>query len=127
MTDHSRIFLVLGALSAIASIVLGTVAAHVPNETLIASMPWFQTAMQYHQFHALALLIVGLLVARSPSRWFVAAGWLMVIGTVLFSGTLYLRTLAGIHDFHAVTPYGGGAYLLAWAMLAIGALTRGGR
>lgn len=124
MPLQARLFLVIGALSALLSVALGAAASHIPSETLQASMHWFSTGMQYHQFHALALLAVGLLMLQRPSRWFVAAGWLMILGTLLFAGNLYLRSIFGIHDFHAVTPYGGGAFLAGWLALAIGVLTR---
>lgn len=124
MNPTAKLFLVIGALSALLSIVLGTIAAHVPNENLQAAMHWYETGMQYHQFHALALMIVGLLAAHWPSRWFSVAGWLMAVGTLLFSGNLYLRSLADYHQLHAVTPFGGGAFILAWLTLAIGVLKK---
>jgi uncharacterized membrane protein YgdD (TMEM256/DUF423 family) len=96
-----------------------------PNDNLQAAMHWFNTGMQYHQFHSLALMIVGLLVAHWPLRWFLAAGWLMIVGTVLFVGNLYMRSIFGIHDFHALTPYGGWAYLAGWLALAIGVVRAG--
>ncbi len=121
----SRTFLALGALSAASSVVLGAATAHAPDAQLAASLPLFQTALQYHQFHALGLVTVGLVAARLPaSRCFVWSGWLMVVGTLLFSGNLYLRSIAGIHDFHAVTPYGGGAFIVAWLLFAVGVLAQ---
>jgi uncharacterized membrane protein YgdD (TMEM256/DUF423 family) len=120
MPIQAKLFLIIGALSALMSVLIGAAAAHAPSETLLAAMHWFNTGMQYHQFHALALLGIGLLLAHWPSRWFIAAGWLMVAGTVLFVGNLYLRSIFGIHDLHALTPYGGGAYLAGWLSLAIG-------
>ena len=120
MPLQAKLFLVIGALSAFLSVLLGAIAAHIPSETLQAAMHWFNTGMQYHQFHALALLAVGLLMLHWPSRWFVAAGWLMIVGTLLFVGNLYLRSIFGIHDFHALTPYGGWAYLAGWLSLATG-------
>jgi uncharacterized membrane protein YgdD (TMEM256/DUF423 family) len=127
MNPTAKTFLVIGALSALLSILLATIAAHAPNENLLAAMHWFNTAMQYHQFHALALMLVGLLAAHWPSRWFDAAGVLMIVGTVLFSGTLYQRSMLGFHDFHRLTPYGGWAYLGGWLSLACGALTSSAR
>ncbi len=125
MPPQAKLFLVIGALSALLSVLLGAIAAHMPNDNLQAAMHWFNTGMQYQQFHSLALLAVGLLLAHWPSRWFVAAGWLMILGTVLFVGNLYLRSMFGIHDFHALTPYGGWAYLAGWLALAIGVVRTG--
>lgn len=69
-------------------------------------------------FHALGLLGAGLIADRLPaSRAIVVAGALMAIGTLLFSGNLYLRSLADYHALHAVTPWGGGAFILSWLAL----------
>ena len=125
MNLTARIFLACGALSAAISVVLGAAVAHVFAGLPEGALAWFHTALQYHQFHALGLIAVGLVAAHRPgSRWVAAAGVLMLAGTLLFSGNLYLRSLAGFHALHAVTPYGGGAYILGWLALAIGAIRR---
>jgi uncharacterized membrane protein YgdD (TMEM256/DUF423 family) len=74
-------------------------------------------------YHALALLAVGVLLARfsvSGSAWLTAAGWLFVAGTLLFSGSLYALALSGTRWLGAITPLGGVAFLLGWLSLAIG-------
>jgi len=122
---HARLFLAFGALSAAAAVILGAVAAHLPD-VAPAAQPMFQTALQLHMFHALGLLATGLAAARLPaSRWVMAAGGLMMLGTLLFSGNLYLRSMAGIDAFRFVTPWGGGAWILAWLALAIGIMKAG--
>ena len=121
MPAIAKLFLVLGSLSAAASAMLGAAAAHGTGDQLAASLPLFQTALQYHQLHALGLMIVGLVAARFPSsRWFAWSGGLMVVGTLLFSGNLYLRSLVGFHALHALTPFGAAAYIVAWLVLAVG-------
>lgn len=125
MNRVAKSFLVIAALLALSSILLGTIAAHAPTEQLIAAKHWFDTAMQYQQFHALALFGVGLLTAHWPSRWFAAAGALMTLATLLFCGTLYQRSMLGIHDLHWLTPYGGWAYLAAWLSLIVGVFKTG--
>jgi len=124
MTIHAKLFLVLGALSAALSVALGAAATHALSGLPAGAQSWFQTALHYQQFHALGLMIVGLVAIRYSSAWLAAAGWLMVVGTLLFSGNLYLRSLADFHALHAVTPFGGGAFILAWLTLAIGVLPR---
>lgn len=120
---HARVFLVLGALSAAASVALGAAASHALAERLSGTLAWFEAALQYQQFHALGLLAVGLLALRLPaSRWLVASGGLMIAGTLLFSGNLYLRSLFDYHDLRVATPFGGGAFILAWIALAIGSV-----
>lgn len=125
MNLTARIFIACGALSAASTVVLGAAAAHVFAGLPEGALAWFNIALQYHQFHALGLVAVGLVALHRPaSRWIAAAGVLMLAGTLLFSGNLYLRSLADLHALHAVTPYGGGAYILGWLALAIGAIRR---
>lgn len=125
MPLSARIYLVLGALSAAISVMLGAAAAHALSGLPAGAQAWFHTAMQYHQFHALGLLLVGLIAAHlRASRWIAVAGALMATGTLLFSGNLYLRSLADFHALHAATPFGGGAFILGWLALAIGVLKK---
>lgn len=125
MPGSARLFLVLGALSAAVSVLLGAAGAHVFAGKPAQALALFQTALQYHQLHAVGLLAVGLVLGRSaPSRLIAAAGWLMVAGTLLFSGNLYLRSLADFHALHAVTPWGGTAFILGWLALAGGVLRK---
>lgn len=123
MNFESKLFLVCGALSAALSVALGAAGAHALANLPELSQSWFRTALQYQQFHALGLLAIGLLADRMASRWITAAGWLMLAGMLLFSGNLTLRSLADVHVLHAVTPFGGGAFILGWLALAAGAAT----
>jgi uncharacterized membrane protein YgdD (TMEM256/DUF423 family) len=118
----ARLFLVVGALSAAAAVALGAAGAHAFASRPAHALALFQTALQYHQLHAIGLLVVGLVVARGAGAAAIAAGWLMLAGTLLFSGNLYLRSLADYHALHAVTPWGGGAFILGWLALAFGAV-----
>lgn len=124
MNRHARAFLALGALAAALAVALGAAASHGLRPHLAANDPagWFATALEYHRWHALGLMVVGLAAARFPSRGFVAAGWLLVAGLLLFSGNLYLRSVFGVHAFHVVTPWGGMAFIAGWLCAAIGAL-----
>lgn len=109
------------------TISLGAAGMHGLKAHLAAHDPggWFQTALHYHQLHALGLLAIGLTIIHAPdNRWLAGAGLLLMAGLVLFSGNLYLRSIAGIHDFHALTPIGGGAFMLGWIMFAWGVWKR---
>ncbi|MBK6677380.1 MAG: DUF423 domain-containing protein [Rhodocyclaceae bacterium] len=117
---HEKLFIILGAASAILTVLLGAAAAHTFTGMPAGAQAWFHTGLQYQQFHALGLLAVGLVAGRNDSRWLVASGWLMALGTLLFSGNLYLRSAVGFHALHAITPYGGFAFIFAWLALAIG-------
>jgi len=119
-----RVFIMLGALSAFLAVAAGAFGAHALRERLSGSaLDTFQTGAQYQMYHALALLAVGVLLARfsiDGSTWLSAAGWLFVAGTVLFSGSLYLLALSDVRWLGAITPLGGLAFLVGWASLAIG-------
>ncbi len=127
MSPSARVFLAIGAVAAALSVALGAAGAH-----RLAGLPeharsLFQTALQYHQLHALGLLATGLLADRFPGRLIRLAGGLMIAGLLLFSGNLYLRSLADFHALHAVTPWGGGAFILGWLALAAGVAIAPGR
>lgn len=93
--------------------------AFLPHNKLIGY--WVE---QLHQmYHALALLTVAMLLgtAKQALPWLTAAGWCFIAGVVLFSGSLYLISLAGIKAVGPVTPMGGVALIVGWACLAIAA------
>ena len=84
-----------------------------------------QTALSQQQFHSLGLLFTGLsLRVCGASRWLKAAGWLMMVGLLLFSFNLYARHVLGWDALRALVPWGGAAWILAWLLLAMG-LARG--
>ena len=80
----------------------------------------WQTAVQYHAWHALGLLAIGL---SAPSDWSRAAGWLLVAGIVLFSGSLYALALGAPRALGAVTPIGGLMLILGWLAFAFGIIS----
>jgi uncharacterized membrane protein YgdD (TMEM256/DUF423 family) len=82
----------------------------------------FETGARYHLVHALALLAVGWAASRWPGAFVSAAGWLFVVGILLFSGSLYLMTLTGARWLGAITPLGGLSFILGWLALAVAAL-----
>ena len=118
-----RAFLALGALSALLSVAAGAFGAHALRERLTPDMlAVFETGARYQMYHALALLAVAWAAGRWPSTAAVAAGWLFVAGTVVFSGSLYLLALTGARWLGALTPLGGLAFIAGWAALAWAAL-----
>ena len=84
-------------------------------------LEWWSTAAHYHLVHALALAAVAFLATRSSSVAVVVAAVGFVLGTVLFSGSLYVMTLTGVRALGAVTPFGGLAFLVGWASVAVAA------
>ncbi|EXF46850.1 small membrane protein [Pseudomonas sp. BAY1663] len=115
-----RPYLVLAALFGFSGVALGAFAAHgLKNRLSVDYLAIFQTAVHYQLIHALALFGVALLALQLPSRLLAWAGGLFILGTVLFSGSLYLLTLTGVGKLGIVTPLGGTAFLAGWACLAL--------
>jgi uncharacterized membrane protein YgdD (TMEM256/DUF423 family) len=122
----ARWFLALGAISACTSVVFSAAFAHLP--VFAGGVPTaVQTALSQQQFHSLGLLFTGLaLRVCGASRWLQAAGWLMLVGLVLFSFNLYARHVWGWDGLRALVPWGGAAWIWAWLVLAMG-LARGNK
>ena len=120
-----RLFVGLGCLSALVAVALGAFGAHGLRSRLVPDMlSVFEVGVRYQMYHALALLGVGALSARLSGGPATVAGWLFVLGTVLFSGSLYALALTGQRWLGAITPLGGLAFLAGWAVLAWAAWTR---
>ena len=119
-----RTFGALGALFGLLAVALGAFGAHalksrIPPEMLSV----WHTGVEYHVFHALGLLAVGIVAIHLPGsatlKW---SGWLMLAGIALFSGSLYLLALSGERWPGAVTPVGGLAFLASWALFVAAVL-----
>lgn len=121
----ARTFLTLGAVNAFFCVVLGAFGAHGLKQRLSAEMlAVYQTGVQYHFYHSLALVGVGLMLLHYPaSKPMRLSGWLMLAGIVLFSVSLYVLSLTGMRGLGVITPFGGVSFLSAWALLAYGAWT----
>jgi uncharacterized membrane protein YgdD (TMEM256/DUF423 family) len=116
--------LFLGAVFAGLAVAGGAFGAHMLKSSLDATMLGaFETGVRYQMYHALALCVLANIDERAQNR-VAAVGWLFTIGIVLFSGSLYLLSLSGIRWVGAVTPLGGAALIMGWALLAWSAATR---
>ncbi len=105
----------LGALNSLFSVAAGAFGAHALRERLEPrALEIFETGARYQMYHALGMILCGLVAARSATT----AGWVMQAGIVLFSGSLYALSLTGIKGLGAITPIGGVAFLAGWALLA---------
>ncbi|MBZ4421971.1 DUF423 domain-containing protein [Myxococcus sp. RHSTA-1-4] len=117
-----RWWLVLGAVNAFLSVAAGAFGAHALKARLPQDLQViFETGARYHMYHALGLLAVGLLGHFRPSPLLSGAGWSMLAGIVLFSGSLYVLALSGIRALGAITPLGGVSFLAGWLLLALAA------
>ena len=121
MPPIARTFLVIGALACMLAVLLGAFGTHALRARLSPDLlAVYHTGVQYHFWHALGLLAVALALAQFPAapglKW---AGWLMLAGIVVFSGSLYLLAITGLRWLGAITPIGGTAFILAWALFAV--------
>jgi uncharacterized membrane protein YgdD (TMEM256/DUF423 family) len=116
----ARWFLALGAVSACMSVVFSAAFAHLP--VFAGGVPTaVQTALSQQQFHSLGLLFTGLaLRVCGSSRWLQAAGWLMLVGLLLFSFNLYARHVLAWEALRAMVPWGGMAWIVGWLAFAVG-------
>lgn len=121
---NAKVLLFLGALNAGLCVLLGAFGAHGLRAKLPADLlAVWNTGVQYHFFHALGLLLVGLLALHWPHAAFTrASGWLMLAGVVLFCGSLYVLALTNLRWLGALTPLGGTAFIAAWVLLCIAIL-----
>jgi uncharacterized membrane protein YgdD (TMEM256/DUF423 family) len=116
-----KLFLILGGINAALVVMLGAFGAHGLKARLTAEMlAVYQTGVHYHLFHALGLLAVGLVATQiADSIWLKWSGWLMLVGIILFSGSLYVLSVSGLRWLGMVTPFGGVAFITAWIVFVI--------
>jgi uncharacterized membrane protein YgdD (TMEM256/DUF423 family) len=113
-----KLWLPLGAAYGFLGVALGAFGAHALKARLAGeALAVWQTAVQYHFWHALALLAVGVLALQKPSTALNVAGAAFALGVLLFSGSLYALALSGVRGLGAVTPIGGVLLLCGWAAL----------
>ncbi|NLD70802.1 MAG: DUF423 domain-containing protein [Limnobacter sp.] len=124
MNPPARLFFGLGACLALLSVGAGAFGAHALRARLDPAMlEVFETGARYQMYHALGLMAVAWAANLRPSGSVRLAGWLFVLGIVLFSGSLYLLALGGLGAFGIVTPFGGVAMMAGWGCLAYWAFT----
>ena len=108
-----------GSILAGLGVAFGAFGAHALKASLSPKMlSTFETGVRYQMYHALGLLALAWAISRWPERRLVPAAWLLLAGTVVFSGSLYLLVLTGARWFGAITPFGGVALIAGWALVA---------
>lgn len=120
----TRIFLAIAGTFGGIAVILGAFASHALKDRLSdRALEIWETGTKYQMYHALALLLVALLISRiaSDSPTLIVAGYAFIAGVVLFSGSLYALSLSGIKWLGAITPLGGVAFIIGWACLVIAA------
>ena len=103
------------------AVILGAFGAHGLKKILPPDLlTVFATGVQYHFYHALGLIAVGLIAIHLPASFQLRlSGWLMVAGILLFSGSLYLLAITGVRWLGAITPLGGVCFIVAWLLLVV--------
>lgn len=129
---EARTFLLIAAVLGALGVGLGAFGAHALSDHFTAfpnRRPTYETAVMYHLIHAAALFGVALLLnavagaeASAAIGWVRAAGWLIIAGVGLFSGSLYVLAAFNLSIMGAVAPLGGTALIAGWAALAVAAL-----
>lgn len=115
----NNVIISVGSFNAALAIALGAFAAHGLDEHLDEhSIEVFNTAADFHFWHALGLMIVGLIAKTHPQSNYCGIAGLINLGIVLFCGSLYVLSTTGITWLGMITPLGGSAFIIAWCWLA---------
>ncbi len=119
----TKLFLLIASLSGFSAVAIGAFGAHALKARLDEyAMSVYQTGVEYHFYHSLALLAVALLSHWYPQSMALRiSGYAFVIGLVLFSGSLYILSFTGIRWLGAITPIGGLSFMVGWFALAVAA------
>lgn len=119
ISQSTRTFTTIAAVLGFLAVAIGAFGAHVLKATLTPDRrAIYETGVQYHLAHTLAILAVAVLAGvLGDSKPLRAAGWLFTVGIVLFSGSLYALAISGVKVLGAITPIGGLCFLAGWASL----------
>ena len=121
----NRNILLAGAVFMALGVLLGAFGAHALKKSLSPEMlVVYKTGVEYQFYHALGLLLVGLIRFRIESKWLNWSGIFLIFGILIFSGSLYALSILGIKIVGAITPIGGLAFVAGWICLAVGILRK---
>ncbi len=110
--------LIFGSFFGLTAVMLGAFGAHYLNTILNSDqMSIFETATRYQMYHAIVLTAIGLVLIDKKTKILNYSILAFILGTVLFSGTLYLYVVTGIIFFAIITPVGGLSLILGWILL----------
>lgn len=116
-----KLFLMAGAIFGGLSVALGAFGAHALKDLLTKNqrLDVYETAVRYQFFHALGLILLGILIQQMPHKFLNSAGYAFIIGTIIFSGSLYILSITNIRWLGAITPIGGLAFIIGWVLLLL--------
>ncbi|CAD2072016.1 DUF423 domain-containing protein [Phocicoccus pinnipedialis] len=118
-----KVLIIVGAINALISVACGAFGAHGLEGKLSEHyLQVWETACRYQMYHGLGIILIGVLKHMTGIQLFGTAGWIMLVGIILFSGSLFVLALSGVKILGAVTPIGGVFFIASWVMVIIGAL-----
>ncbi len=114
-----NVMISIGSFNAALAIALSAFGAHGLQHHLDAiQLQTFKTATDFHLWHALGIVLIGLIAQNQSVTTYTRIAWLMLIGIFLFCGSLYILSIAGIRWMGWITPFGGLSFIGAWSWLA---------
>lgn len=124
----TKFLLASGGILATLAVLFGAFGAHAMEERLSSEMmEIFNTGARYHFYHALGLLILGVTSHFLPNtEWLRWSGYLMLAGVIIFSGSLYALALSDVRWLGAITPIGGTALIIGWALFVVAVFQQSG-
>ncbi|WKV12383.1 DUF423 domain-containing protein [Marivirga harenae] len=117
-----KLIIILGSISGAIAVILGAFGAHALKDNLSAAgrLETYETAVKYQMYHSLALILLGILMLHFQHRLLSYASYSFLLGTIIFSGSLFALCATGISKLGAITPIGGVFLIAGWVLLAIG-------
>ncbi|MEL7587285.1 MAG: DUF423 domain-containing protein [Prolixibacteraceae bacterium] len=117
----SKFILLTGVASLVLAVVFGAFGAHALKAKLAEElMKVYKTGVEYHFYHALGLVLIGILSLQFPSVLINWSGICLIAGLIFFSGSLYVMALTGFKWLGALTPLGGLCFIGGWILLFLG-------
>jgi len=118
----AKLFLIIGSILGGTGVMIGAFGAHALKGLLESSgrMETFETAVKYQFYHALALILLGIIMSKHQHSLYQYSGYSLIFGTLIFSGSLYILCLTGITKFGMITPIGGVLMIAGWFFLLLG-------
>lgn len=121
LNHTARLFLLLGSINMALAVIIGAFGAHALKARLDETLTKvYHTGVEYHFYHALGLILIGIIAMNIPANiWIKSSGWMMFIGIILFSGSLYSLSILNLRWLGMITPVGGLLFIAAWVSLFI--------
>ena len=115
------IFLIMAAFLGVSSLLIGSLGAHLWQHILADrdTLGRLHRAENYLFYHALGLAVVAQLVERFPAQKYQSVGWCLIVGVIIFSGSLLVYSVTGFQPVIKITPLGGSLLIFGWILLGI--------